>query len=139
MTVPQDYTHAGEHFDALLTDLMAELDLTTRHQVYAVMHGVLTVFRRRLDAGEVLVFASGLPAMLRAMFVASWEPDEETQPFATLAGYDREARGVRRHHNLMPEGSLPTVVRAVRRHCDPAAFDLALSKLPPEARAFWDA
>ena len=139
MTVPQDYTHAGEHFDALLTDLMAELDLTTRHQVYAVLHGVLTVFRRRLDAEEVLVFASGLPAMLRAMFVAGWEPDKDKLPFATPADHNREARDVRRHHNLMPEGSLPAVVRTVRRHCDPDAFEAALSKLPPEARAFWDA
>ncbi|MCC0029532.1 MAG: DUF2267 domain-containing protein [Brucellaceae bacterium] len=86
MTVPQDYALATERFDALLADLMAELDLTTRHQVYAVLHGVLTVFRRRLDAGEVLVFASGLPALLRALFVAGWEPDEEKLPFAaTLA------------------------------------------------------
>lgn len=139
MTVPQDYMLAGERFDALLADLMAELDLTTRHQVYAVLYGVLTVFRRRLGAGEVLVFASGLPAMLRAMFVAGWEADQAKLPFVTPSDYDREARGVRRHHNLMPDGSLPAVVRTVRRHCDAAAFEAALSKLPAEARAFWDA
>lgn len=139
MTVPQEYRLAGERFDALLAGLMDELDLTTRHQAYAALHGVLTTFRRRLDAEEVLIFASGLPAMLRAMFVAGWDPDDEKRPFSGMPDYDREARGVRAHHNLMPEGSLPAIVRAVRAHCEPAAFDAALSRLPQEAQAFWRA
>ncbi len=139
MTVPQDYMTACDRFDALLVDLMDELDLTTRHQVYAVLYAVLMTFRRRLGPGEVLTFASALPAMLRAMFVSDWDAQGERLPFAPVADLDQEARGVRGHHNLMPEGSLPTVVRTVRRHCDTDALDAALARLPSQARAFWQA
>lgn len=137
MTVPQDYMLAQQRFDALLVDLMDALDLTTRHQVFAALYGTLRTFRLRLDAEETLIFASGLPAILRAIFVSDWRPDETMLPFADPDTYDAEARAVRANHNLMPAGSLPTVARLVRRHSDKAAFDAALAALPPEAADFW--
>ena len=41
MTVPQDLMLAQQRFDSLLVELMQRLDLTTRHQVYAVLFGLL--------------------------------------------------------------------------------------------------
>lgn len=67
---------AQQRFDALLVELMERLDLTTRHQVYAVLFGFLRVFRRRLDAEQTLAFAGVLPAIVSAIFVADWTPGE---------------------------------------------------------------
>lgn len=137
MTVPQDYARASEVFDRLLTDIADICNLGTRHQAYAVLYAVLRVFRRRLTAVEILIFADCLPAMLRAMFVNDWLPGEEPLPFATLEEYDREARAIRRHHNLMPEGSFRRVATLIRLQCIPLAFEDALKRLPPEVRRFW--
>ena len=137
MTVPQDYTRAGQVFDRLLTDIADICNLGTRHQAYAVLYAVLRVFRRRLSAEEILIFADCLPAMLRAMFVNDWLPGEKPLPFATLEEYDREARAIRRHHNLMPEGSFRLVATLIRLQCIPLAFEDALKRLPPEVTAFW--
>ena len=138
MTVPQDYMLAQQRFDALLVELMDKLDLTTRHQVYAVLYGVLRVFRRRLDADQTLVFAGALPAIVSAMFVAEWTPGEARLPFAAASDYDAEVRAVRRDHNLAPPQARRIVAAVVRARCDQAAFDAALAQLPGEAAAFWE-
>jgi uncharacterized protein (DUF2267 family) len=138
MTVPQEYMLAQHRFDALLVELMDKLDLTTRHQVYAVLFAVLQVFRRRLNAEQILVFAGALPAVLSAMFVADWKPDDQVLPFADAATYDAEVGRVRRDHNLAPPGSVGIVAAAIRGRCDRDAFDAALARLPEAAAAFWE-
>jgi uncharacterized protein (DUF2267 family) len=138
MTVPQDYMLAQQRFDGLLVDLMDKLDLTTRHQVYAVLYAVLLVFRRRLTAEQILVFAGALPAVLSAMFVAGWKPGEQVLPFAEASSYDEEIRNVRRDHNLAPPGSLGIVTAAIRARCDREAFEAALAQLPDGAAGFWE-
>ena len=137
MTVPQDYTRAGQVFDKLLTDVADVCGLGTRHQAYAVVYAVLRVFRRRLNAEQILIFADCLPAILRAMFVNDWLPGEEVKPFATLEEYDREARLIRQHHNLMPEGSFKNVATLIRLQCVPLAFEDALNRLPSGVTDFW--
>ncbi|MDP2120103.1 MAG: DUF2267 domain-containing protein [Hoeflea sp.] len=138
MTVPQDYMLAQQKFDALLVELMERLDLTTRHQVYAVLFGFLRVFRRRLDADQTLVFAGGLPAVVSAMFVKDWDPEAERLPFAEPADYDAEIRGVRRDHNLAPPDARRIVAASVRSHCDPTRFEAVLARLPAGAAAYWE-
>ena len=138
MTVPQDYMLAQQKFDALLVELMERLDLTTRHQVYAVLFAVLRVFRRRLDADQTLVFAGVLPAIVSAIFVNDWDPEAERLGFAEPADYDAEIQGVRRDHTLAPPDARRIVAASVRSHCDPMKFDTALARLPAAARAFWD-
>ena len=138
MTVPQDLMLAQQRFDSLLVELMQRLDLTTRHQVYAVLFGVLRVFRRRLDADQTLVFAGALPTLVAAMFIADWDPDAPCLPFADAESYDAEVRSVRAHHNLAPVGACRIVVQVVRSKCDPQGFDAALARLPEEAARFWE-
>lgn len=138
MTVPQDYMLAQQRFDALLAELMEKLDLTSRHQVYAVLYSVLMVFRRRLDADQTLVFAGTLPAIVSAMFAADWTPGEAKLPFTGVSDYDAEIRAVRRDHNLAPPQARQIVAAAVRARCDRATFEAALAQLPAEAAAFWE-
>jgi uncharacterized protein (DUF2267 family) len=137
MTVPQHLALAQQRFDALLVDLMDRLDLTTRHQVYAVLFAFLTVFRRRLDPDQVLVFAGALPALLSAMFVADWEPGAGRLAFSGPEAYDDEIRSVRVNHNLAPEAVRAAVASIVRAHCNEADFERALSRLPREAADYW--
>ncbi|MBC7284109.1 DUF2267 domain-containing protein [Hoeflea sp.] len=138
MTVPLEFALAQQRFDALLVELMDRLDLTTRNQVYTILYGFLQVFRRRLDAEQTLVFAGALPAIVSAMFVADWDPAEEKLPFAGPAQYDEELRGVRRDHNLARPGAHRIVASVIRSHCERAAFDRALARLPDQAGAFWE-
>jgi uncharacterized protein (DUF2267 family) len=49
-----------------------------------------------------------------------------------------EAQALRRDHNLTPPDAIVKVARAVWRAADTTEFDRALSRLPPEARIFWD-
>ena len=129
---------AQQRFDALLVELMERLDLTTRHQVYAVLFGFLRVFRRRLDANQVLVFAGVLPAIVAAIFVRDWDPGQQKLPFADPSSYDEEIRDVRRDHNLAPADARRIVAASIRSRCDKAAFAAALSRLPAGAAAFWE-
>jgi uncharacterized protein (DUF2267 family) len=41
---------------------------------YTMTQGVFQVFRRRLNVTEALRFADTLPPVLRAIFVADWNP-----------------------------------------------------------------
>ncbi|PWW03980.1 uncharacterized protein (DUF2267 family) [Hoeflea marina] len=129
---------AQQRFDALLVNLMERLDLTTRHQVYAVLFAFLRVFRRRLDADQTLVFAGVLPAIVSAIFISDWMSEEARRPFADVADIDEEIRGVRRDHNLAPRDARRIVAASIRSGCDPESFEAVLAKLPDPARAFWD-
>lgn len=137
MPMPQQYQIAQQAFDALIEDARDALGLATRHQTYTVIEAVLVTFRRRLGPDDVLIFADGLPALLRAIFTANWSPDEHRPQFASIAALEDEVAGLRRHHNFAPRGSIAAVAGAVRRHVDAERFDSALARLSPEAREFW--
>ena len=138
MPMPQEYQLAADRFDAFLADAGDALDLATRNQTYTAVQAVLLTFRRRLTAQEVLVFANGLPAVLRAIFVADWQADAHRPTFGTRVALEEEVRSLRRNHNFVPQGAIATVAAVVRRHADPEAFDKALSHLSPDAQRFWE-
>ena len=139
MPMPQEYQIAAQRFEAFLADAGDALGLATRNQTYTVVEAVLLTFRRRLTAEQVLVFADGLPPMLRAIFVAGWRAGEPPADFADRAAMEREVRALRRNHNFAPEGSIAKVAGSFFRHVDTVRFDKALAGLSPEAKAFWEA
>jgi hypothetical protein len=67
-----------------------------------------------------------LPAVLRAVFVADWNPEEPRRPFEDRAVMTQEVRALRADHNFAPETAIQDVARALRRHVDEAAFDRVL-------------
>jgi hypothetical protein len=106
MTVPQDTCWLNTGFDALLVDLMDKLDLTTRHQVYAVFFAVLLVFRRRLNCRANSRVCRRIAR--RAFGHVRRRLGSRANRCCHLQmppAYDAEIR-VRRDHNLAPPGSV---------------------------------
>lgn len=137
MPVPMDYRLASQDFDRFLAEVAEQTGLATRNQAYTTTQGVLLCFRRRLSLSEAITFAQVLPAMLRALFVMDWDPQEPR-----VACWDRdvmtaEVKRLRVDHNFSPDTAIENVARVLRGHVDPAAFARCLATLPPEAGPFW--
>lgn len=130
MTIPMEYQRAADDFEAFLAEAKEALDFTTRNPTYTTVQGVLLAFRRRLTAEQVLAFASLLPPLLRAIFVAGWTPEERVGGFPSGRELAREVQTLRHNHNLSPENSIPIVALVLRHHLDEAAFERVL-RAPP--------
>jgi len=138
MPIPMELAHASEAFDRFLTEARDLSGLTSRHQTYTMTQAVLLVFRRRLSLAEAIRFAAVLPPVLRAIFVADWDPEEPRRPFTDRTTLTREVQSLRRDHNFAPDTAIRDVAVALRHQIDVAAFDRVLATLPPEAAAFWE-
>jgi uncharacterized protein (DUF2267 family) len=137
MTVPVEYQRARDDFYNFLLDARDTAGLITTNQAYTMVQGVLHTFRRRLDLKDAIRFAGVLPAALRALFVADWNPEERRRPFEDRAVMTEEVRALRADHNFAPETAIQDVARALRRHVDEAVLDRVLESLPPGASEFW--
>jgi uncharacterized protein (DUF2267 family) len=137
MPVPPEYQRATDDFYAFLTDARDTAGLATTHQTFTMVQGVLQVFRRRVDLREAILFAGALPPVLRAVFVADWNPDDPQRQFDDLATMTREVQTLRPDHNFAPDTAICSVASALRRHVDVKAFERVLSGLPPGAAKFW--
>jgi len=141
MTPPVEYQQAREHWAAFLGDVRDACEFSSTNPAYTTAQGVFQAFRRRLALADAVRFAGALPGLLRALFVADWDPEEPRRPFpppeAALEALLEEVRALRPNHNFTPDGAIGHVAWAVRRRVDPAAFARALAALPPEAAAFW--
>lgn len=137
MPIPMEYRLASQTFEQFMADVATETGLGTRNQAYTTTQGVLLCFRRRLDVTEAIVFAQVLPAMLRALFVADWDPAEPRTESWDRATMLLEIKGLRLDHNFSPESAIEDVARVLRRSVEPALFERCLQGLSPEARAFW--
>jgi uncharacterized protein (DUF2267 family) len=137
MPVPSEYQRASQDFYKFLEDAKETSGLTTTHQVYTMVQGVLQVFRRRLDIKDAIIFANVLPPVLRAIFVSEWDVDESKRPFEDYAVMTKEVRSLRADHNFAPETSIHDVAVALRRNVDEEALDSILAKLPDGAVQFW--
>lgn len=137
MPMPQDYSLAADRFDAFLVCLKDALSLSTRNQTYTVLQAVLVVFRRRLTADQVLIFAGILPPMVRAIFVAGWQAEEFVSRFGDRNTHVAEVKSLRRHHNFAPEDAIDIVSAQLRHQLDEPAFDAILNTISRDAVAYW--
>jgi uncharacterized protein (DUF2267 family) len=137
MPMPWTYRHASREWRAFLDDVKEATGLVSDNMAYTAIDGVLRTFRARLTAEEGLRFASVLPAVPRAIFVADWVPAGPPLPFGTRAEMTREAKALRPDHNLTPDNALEAVARALWRAVRHADLERALASLPPGAAEFW--
>lgn len=138
MPVPAQYQRATDDFYHFLDDARDISGLVSTNQAYTMAQGVLQAFRRRLDLKSAIRFAGVLPVGLRALFVADWDLDEPTRPFADTAIMTKEVRALRADHNFSPETAIHDVNLALRRHVDETALDQVLATLPEGAQRFWE-
>ncbi len=137
MPVPFEYQNASMDFEKFLVDARDISGLATTNQTYTMVQGVLQAFRRRLDTRDAVMFANVLPPVLRAIFVADWDIDEQRRPFEDRAVMTREVQALRPDHNFAPESSIRDVATALRKNIDGAALDRVLAQLSPGAAHFW--
>lgn len=137
MTVPREYRLASETFTAFLQDLKGQSGLWSSHVAFTMAQGVFQVFRRRLSLEDAIRFAAALPAGLRALFVADWDPAKLQRAFGPKAEMNAEVRTLRPEHNFATETSIEEVAACLIRHCDEAALRAILSDMPEGAMEFW--
>ncbi|MBT9291520.1 DUF2267 domain-containing protein [Prosthecodimorpha staleyi] len=138
MPMPMDYRLAAQDFDQVLTEVVEATGLTTRNQAYTTIQAVLICFRRRLTLREAIVFAQILPAMVRALFVQDWDPDEPRSTIWDRTAMTEEVKALRADHNFSPDTAIRDVASVLRRHVEAGAFEHVLTRLPAPARDFWE-
>ena len=145
MPMPSEYQRASLEFEKFLVDAREASGLTTTNQVYTMVQGVLQTFRRRLTLPEAIQFAGVLPAVLRALFVADWIPNEPRRSFGNTASQHwreraemtQEVQSLRADHNFAPDIAIQAVAIALRKNIDETKLDGVLSVLPTPAHDFW--
>ena len=137
MPMPWTYRHATKEWRAILDDLRDRMGLVSDNMAYTAMDAVLQVFRRRLTAQQGLDFATVLPAIPRAVFVAGWTLQDPPLPFPDRAALVSEVKGVRPHHNLTPDTAIEATAWSLRRYMNRADLERVLATLPSGAVAFW--
>jgi len=137
MPVPAEYQRATENFYRFLKEVRDLSDLGTTHRAYTMVQGVFQTFRHRLDLKDAILFAGVLPAGLRALFVADWDPDEAKLPFGNIADMTKEVQALRADHNFATESAIGDVASVIRKYVDEAAFESILLKPPEGATEFW--
>lgn len=137
MPVPNEYQRAADDFYKFLLDARDTAGLGSTHQTYTMVQGVFQTFRRRLDLKDAILFASVLPAVLRALFVADWDTEEPQQQFGDRNVMTKEVQQLRSDHNFAPQDAIRDVAAALRRHVDKEKFAEVLARLPSGAKDFW--
>ncbi|GAA5616481.1 DUF2267 domain-containing protein [Brucella anthropi] len=137
MTIPLEIQRATEEFDKFLHMARDEAGLATRNQAYTMVEAVLLTFRHRLEVDEAIRFATILPPVLRAVFVANWDIGEIKRPFQNRQVLTREVQSLRKDHNFAPDSAIYDVAKALRAHIDQVELDSFLAGLSAEARQYW--
>ncbi|WP_208995459.1 DUF2267 domain-containing protein [Pseudovibrio sp. Alg231-02] len=137
MPMPQEYQLASQQYESFLADAQDALGLTTRNQTYTSVQAVLLVFRRRLDAEQVLSFADTLPAVLRAIFTSGWSSSDYTADFGAEHDWAAEVKALRAHHNFADDKTPARVVEVLRSRVDLSRFEQVLGQIGPDALRFW--
>jgi len=138
MVAPGEYQRATDHFYDFLKDLRDIAGFTTTNPAYTMTQGVFQVFRRRLELRDAIRFAGVLPAGLRALFVADWDPDEPPREFGDRECMTKEVLTLRPEHNYSTPTAIRDVARALRKHVDERALDRVLAEMPKPAAEFWE-
>ncbi|WP_363117571.1 DUF2267 domain-containing protein [Marivita sp. XM-24bin2] len=136
--MPWTYRHASREWRAILDDAKDQMHLSSDNMAYTAIDAVFQVFRVRLTAAQGLAFASILPTVPRAIFVADWDVTSEPRPFLDRNSLVAEAKAVRPHHNLTPDNAIEATAFALRRAVPVREFERVMKSLPQEARDFWD-
>lgn len=108
---------------------------------YTVTQGVFQAFRRRLSLEDAIRFANILPAGLRALFVADWNPEENIKSFSCSPDeIINEVQALREIHNFtyLTDKPVKNVFDALIKYIDKNKFDEFMNTQPREAMEFWE-
>ena len=137
MPVPSEYQRATDDFYRFLLKVRDLSGFGSTHQAYTMVQGVLQTFRSRLEIKDAILFASVLPPVVRAVFVADWDTNDPVRPFEDRDSMTKEVMTLRPGHNFSTKTAIGDVSSALRQCIDEEAFDHILTKLPAGALEFW--
>lgn len=137
MPMPWTYRQATREWRAFLADAQDAIGTPTDNTTFTAVEGTLRAFRRRLTPEQAIDFAQVLPAVLRALFVADWDLSTPPAPPGTRADWTADAKALRPHHNVTPDGVIAGTALALRKAVQREDLDRVLSRLPPFASDFW--
>jgi len=137
MPMPWTCRQATREWQAFLADAQDAIGTPTDHSTFTAVEGTLRAFRRRLTPQQAIDFAQILPSVLRAIFVADWDLSVPPAPAGTRADWTADAKGLRPHHNIAPDGVIAGTAVALRKSVLREDLDRVLSRLPPFAAEFW--
>ncbi len=137
MPYPAEYQRATDDFESFMCAVRDEADFGSSHQAYTMTQGVFQTFRRRLSTKDAIRFANILPAGIRSLFLADWEPGEQQLPFSELEKMNAEVALLRPEHNFSRKNAIQIVAKVLSSQVDCQRLKEALSLLPPEAASFW--
>ncbi len=141
MPYPQEYQICTNKFQEFLLDVKTNCDFESSHMAYTVAQGVFQAFRRRLNLEDAIRFSNILPAGLRALFVADWDPEQPIKDFTTSSEeVIKEVQSLREVHNFtyLTEHPVKNVFKALIKQVDSDKFKAFMDKLPSEAKLFWE-
>lgn len=141
MPYPQEYQIATIKFQDFLSDVKLNCDLGSSHMAYTLVQGVFQAFRRRLGLKNAIRFSNLLPAGLRALFVADWNPDEPVLDFSSSREeLIEEFQSLRKIHNFTYLVDRPSkhVYDALMNYVDQTKFEEFMNSLPNSSKSFWD-
>ncbi len=137
MPMPQEYQLASQHYESFLKAAQEALDMTTRNQTYTCVQATLLVFRHRLTAEQILMFADTLPAVLRAIFTSGWSPDDFRPEFGREDDWQAEVKALRVHHNFADDETPARVAAVLHQYVDLLRFEKVLQQIGPDTSSFW--
>ncbi len=120
-----------------MEDVKDRMGRDSDNMAYTAVDAVFQVFRCRLTAQQGLLFASVLPAVLRAIFVKDWDVTGPPNQFANRNDLIREVKGIRPNHNLTPDNAIEATAWAIRRCTNTRDLNRVLEQLPDGAKQFW--
>ncbi len=138
MPVPVEYQRIQHQLYRFLEDARDFADVDTTHRAYTMSQGVFQVFRRWIDLHEAIRFSNILPAGIRFLFVAEWDPGEPRLPFGGKESMVKEVQSLRPSHNFSPPTAIRDVARALCRNVNTTLLDHVLSSFSADAQAFWN-
>lgn len=139
MPCPQDYQIGDKIFYDFLNEVRIDTDLGSTHMSYTVTQGVFQCFKKRISIANSILFCNLLPAPLRALFVADWNPFQEILPAGNREDWLMDTQSLRKEHNFtyLCEDPVKSVAKVIRNYIDSDKFEIYLKNLPSDIREFW--
>jgi uncharacterized protein (DUF2267 family) len=140
MPYPQEYQICDQVFYSFLKAVKDEAMFNSTHMTYSMVQGVLNLFRSMLSLEEAILFSNTLPAGVRALFVADWDPTISKLKFSDRKEMINEVQKLREAHNFsfLCEDPILIVAKALRQIVDTEKFETVLDIIGPNAVDFWN-
>lgn len=137
MPVPSEYQQIKDNLYDFLLNVRDSAELGSTHQAYTVAQSVFRVYRRRLTTVQAISFSNILPAGIRALFVAEWDPVEYMPESWQNEDILKELKLLRPYHNYSDENSVKAVAEALWLNTEHEKLENVLVQLPSQAGQFW--